>query len=328
MIAPATGIGPVVPASLMPSGKGYDIGPDGQINASPLDVGILLGLGFSSSNPASLAALALAASGNSSQVLYGDGIFNTPGGGGLPAGGSVGQVVTNTAPGTGGWANRGPYPFFGNRGGSTPWSRPSLAAFSTWVNQTDSGNTATATDGSNGFPLVIRAGLDATNYCTTALLKTPPTPPWTIDVALAAFTNCVTSNNGPGWLPFVLKSTAGKIVELFWYTVSPSPSVVCYGFNDSSISTTAPTQLDDGLGVFPFSDYLVWFRAVHDGAAISFYVSPEGVIFEPITLTTPVLSFLSDVQSIGFGYNRFNTNVSGTNKAANVILWNWVETSP
>lgn len=46
MNAPATGVGPVVPGTLMPSGRKYVIDANGQINADPIDAGVLLGLGF------------------------------------------------------------------------------------------------------------------------------------------------------------------------------------------------------------------------------------------------------------------------------------------
>lgn len=82
MQAPAIGLGPVVPSSLMPSGESYVINSAGQIQANPLDVGILLGFGFNIVNPNSLMVAAIAASGDGTKVLYGDGSFKTPGGGG------------------------------------------------------------------------------------------------------------------------------------------------------------------------------------------------------------------------------------------------------
>ena len=80
LTAPATGIGPVVPANLMPSGQAYVIGSGGTVDALPEDAGILLGLGFKG------------------DISIGSG---------LPPGGTVGQVVTNTAPGQGDWQTPG-----------------------------------------------------------------------------------------------------------------------------------------------------------------------------------------------------------------------------
>lgn len=46
MKAPTPGFGPVVLASLMPSGTAYSVDSNGEIQANPLDVGVLIGFGF------------------------------------------------------------------------------------------------------------------------------------------------------------------------------------------------------------------------------------------------------------------------------------------
>lgn len=53
----------------------------------------------------SVREIVIGASNDGTKALFGDGKFKTPGG--LPAGGAVGQVVTNTAPGAGNWQTPG-----------------------------------------------------------------------------------------------------------------------------------------------------------------------------------------------------------------------------
>jgi hypothetical protein len=94
-------------------------------------------------------------------------------------------AVNGTCVGGGGGTTPSPLPFFGNQT-NTPWVRPSLSTFSTWLNQTDAGShvadpsTASATDNPNGLPLVIRGGTDGDTNILTGLLKpVAGPPPWT-----------------------------------------------------------------------------------------------------------------------------------------------------
>ena len=90
LTASATGIGPIVPANLMPSGQTYGIPPSGIIEALPEDVGYLLGLGFkgdvstssgggSSSGPTGTSQLSDGSGGFSIGSLTDDGSGNLTG---------------------------------------------------------------------------------------------------------------------------------------------------------------------------------------------------------------------------------------------------------
>src|SRR5258706_12746045 len=140
-------------------------------------------------------------------------------------------------------------PYFGMD--PLPWRRPGLSIggsgnnFTSWLNQVDGGDTATATDNANGLPLVLRAGFDLAQHCPTGLLKASPTPPWTITVALAGFSNAF-STTTINVCPLILQAAGGALVFIAWYgTFGSGPAFNVFSVANSSIGA-AQTEIDDG----------------------------------------------------------------------------------
>jgi hypothetical protein len=204
-------------------------------------------------------------------------------------------------------AGGGPFPFFGTRGSSVAWSRPALATFSSWLNQTDASGvapiTATATDNVGGLPLVVTGGIDTvqTNQSfPTCLLKPAPSIPWTITVALASFSAVATA----GALPIVLYDSADdKLSGLLWYFVNSIANVAIGQYSNASNHATCSLNTAAG-GAFAWPDYFAWFRIDNDGTTRTYSISPDGFLFKVIYHELSG-AFLGNIDKVGFGYDRF-----------------------
>jgi hypothetical protein len=177
-------------------------------------------------------------------------------------------------------AGGNPLPFFGN---NTPWVRPSLATFSTWLNQHPAGlSLATATDYANGFPLVLSTLHDdlTSNGCLTALLKPIGAPPWTITAAMAAFSTLATpSASGQIYFePIILyDSQNDRVVSMIWWgggcvvNVSPGQVRIAH-YADTVLDSGSQSFVSDVGKGFPFPDYFAWFRVHNDRANLTFSI--------------------------------------------------------
>jgi len=221
-----------------------------------------------------------------------------------------------------------PLPFFGHQT-QTPWVRPSLAAFSSWINQTDGSanapTTAVATDNANGLPLVIKAGSDSTtaNSAITALMKPIGAPPWTITVAVAGFTltgGTKGSTANGQFLPLILHDSGGKIEPVYWAPSDGASFFQTYQYPSSALGT-APAASNGALSTIP--DYFVWCQVVNDGVNLTYNTGPDGFIFDTFYIE-PVASYLGTIDKVGFGIDR--VVAAGPTNPIFMLLWHWVQT--
>lgn len=284
-------------------------------------------VGIATSTPGSLLSIGgIANFTAATSTLYGSGGINLKGGCYAVNGTCVG--------GGGGGTTPSPLPFFGNQT-NTAWVRPSLSTFSTWHNQTDAGSnvadpsTASATDNPNGLPLVIRGGTDGDTNILTGLLKPVASPPpWTITVALAGFTNV--ADGSPGFSPIILYDTVHDKAETFRWDASWAGPYGGAVKVEQWTGTTPGTRsvVSGNTYGFQFLDYFAWFRVTNDGVNLTYYMSPDGLLFEEI-YSEPSGSFLGTVNKVGFGYDRAGSgDYISPGQVADAILWSWVETSP
>jgi len=190
---------------------------------------------------------------------------------------------------------------------------------------------ATATDNSNGLPLVVEVSpADNSSFCATGLLKPIGNPPWTISVAAAAmsqyFDPVGPGSGGPVFLPLMLVNSSDSNTDLmdflaiFW---SKNGYIDILKYASAGSPPMTPTLVGLTKKASPFSDYLEWFRVENDGTNLVFSISSDGLFWFPIyqeALTT----FIQAVDHVGFGFDRLNTATSPLNIAA--ILWDWEET--
>jgi hypothetical protein len=230
------------------------------------------------------------------------------------ANGATGPTGANGAAG----ATAGPWPFFGERGGALAWQRPAGTAFSTFLNQTNSGGgaptTAMLTDNGAPLPLVLVAGVGS-GTAITAVLKTAPAPPWTLIVGMASF-----SFSTPYVLPIVLYDSVNDKAEfLDWSgetSAIPAPQIIV---GTITAATNPASTITLGTTVtLPFSDYFFWFKLVNDGTNLTYSAGPDGILFNEI-YSEPLTSFLANIDQIGFGIDRSDSSASPTQ----AILWQW-----
>lgn len=218
-------------------------------------------------------------------------------------------------------------PFFGLD--PLPWSRPSLATFSTWLNRVDANGseprTATAVDGANGLPLVLTAGIDQAapaGYVPTCLLKPAPTPPWTITAGVGGFSN---ANLGSFYLPIVLYDSGADKLSAFAWVQSSLITIWQYS-NASNYNTVIVNDLLSNRFGFGFPGYFEFFRITNDGTTTTYYISPDNIGYKQI-YSEPSNTFLGTITHVGFGNER-SQGGSGSNALFSIstILWSWRET--
>lgn len=205
---------------------------------------------------------------------------------------------------------------------------------------------ASATDGTGGLPLIVKANSPALVNASlglggllTGLLIPIGAPPWTLTDAVAGFYTWQYFN--PGNAALVLyNSETDKAVALLGLagssTGSGSGGWVVFHYTD--VSNPSPsnqptiaaggylTAAVTGLG------YFSWWQISNDGTTLDFLASAEGQAFvglsanqsqSPTTdgsYTETLESFIGSVTHVGFGIDR-----SSFANDVLTILWNWVQ---
>lgn len=247
--------------------------------------------------------------------------------------------VTAAASGTGGSVP--PSPFFGTAL-QTGWSRPGLDIggsgdnFTTWLNQ----GSATATDNSDGLPLVIRDDVTTDDQTSNLIgvLKPIGAPPWTITCSFAAsanYSSAVLSGEGLIYAPIILNdSTSGKAVVLWWlfYSLAGGGTVASVAYATHYPDTAPGNAINRVSSVGPgFSaiQYLSWFRVINDGTTLTFQISDEGLEFETI-YTESATALVPSFDTVGFGMDTAPLAAFAQGLTPPGILsaklWNWVQT--
>lgn len=205
------------------------------------------------------------------------------GGGAKGATGATGATGPTGPSGGGGTGAAGPFPFFGARGTSVSWSRPSLATFSIFLNEHPVGLTAaTASDGAGQLPIVLTSLQDDVmgGGCLTALLKSIGAPPWTIVAGVAGGGNASNVGGPVGsalpiyFSPIVLyDSGADKAVTMNWWgggvsTAAKSGAVQVFQYTSTVLDANSGGFVSPGGLGFPFPEYFGYFKVSNIGGTL------------------------------------------------------------
>jgi hypothetical protein len=316
---------------------GTNIVTDGTLNVGSL-------FGIATSSPGSLFSVGGVTNfTTATSTFYSNGGINLAGGCFAVNGTCVGGGSGGTTP--------SPLPFFGTQT-SNPWVRPGLAQFNSWLNQGD----ATATDGANGLPILLRSDVNASQQNKddgniVGVFKASPSPPYTIVASLGASGNIIGTGTSDApasevyqfWFPIVLfNSTSHAAIAFGWgppATVGGGGAVNIWTYSNTAPGHTPGYFLTQGFG-FPFGSYFGWFKLVNDGTNITLYISDEGQDWQEVFTDT-----LADLGSgtggvttfdkVGFGFDTaptaFIANAGSmplTMAFQSAKLWSWIETSP
>jgi hypothetical protein len=226
-----------------------------------------------------------------------------------------------------------PLPFFGAQT-NTPWVRPPLTTFSTFLNQSPVGlSTAVATDQAvalsvPGLPLTVMGIADDVNGggCLTGVLKSMGSPPWTITAAVAAENNTLGDVSSlPYFSPIILRNSATKkAISLNWWgnsgTTPVGGSVRALHYSDTDLDQNSDGFVGPAGRGFTLPSYWGWFRIQHDGIDLHYSISADGLFLMP-ELYSEAASYLGTIDQAGTGFDR----QTASNFAQATILWSWVE---
>lgn len=227
-----------------------------------------------------------------------------------------------------------PLPFFGNS--NPPWNGASQAPnFTSWLNQGSSTVTAVT-----GGPLVVQgnalSGSLPPSYIS-AIMRTLPSPPYTITIGIAAVSVLGASEaqtgNTPN-APIVLYDSTTDTAYVLTAWASISGAMVLRKITTASVpASSSVSSIGNWYGDFA---YFGWFQVQNDGTNISLSYSAENLRY---------FTFFKDtIANFGVTFNRFgigndlalipqavgtltpHSNSGST--IATIPLWNFTQTSP
>jgi len=224
-----------------------------------------------------------------------------------------------------------PLPFVGTAP-VVGWTRPSLEAFDTWLNQGD----ATASDGDGGLPLSISTVVGDANTTSNVagLFKSIGSAPYTITCAFAGSSNLVPSREtgANAWIPIMLQDADSNVAAFIWYSIGYVSYVALVTYMPAYPVGSGQTLVSTEDYGFSFITYFEWFRLENDGTNLVGSVSDEGQDWQQVFSIALTDVGISDFVSAGFGMDlsyAANAAASQSVDPATVYqsakLWQWVE---